>query len=188
MSDSALTVESAISYLRDGKIIAYPTEAVFGLGCDPKNMQALMRLRAFKSRDEKGFILVAANFEQTLSWVNWSKLTALQVKRIQHSWPGPYTWVLPASRTAMPLALGPKHTVAIRVSSHPVVKNLCESFGGLLVSTSANLPGEPPAKTLNEIELLKKSGIIDCVVKGELGSNNAPSKVIDAMTNKILRG
>lgn len=182
-----LSIDEAVNALKEGEIIIYPTEAVYGLGCDPENVQACMKLRAFKQRHDKGFILVAAVFEQIIKWVDWSKMTKMQVKRIQHSWPGHVTWILPASRMAAPLVLGPRHTVAIRVSQHSGVQRLCKAFAGPIVSTSANGPGMPPAGSLTELESIISNGAAVGILEGDLGKNAKPSKVIDAMSNKVIR-
>jgi L-threonylcarbamoyladenylate synthase len=182
-----VNVENAVELLEDGKLIAYPTEAVFGIGCCPNNLQACIKLRQFKERNTKGFIIVASSFTQIVNWVNWAKLSKLEVMRIKHSWPGATTWVLPASKMAMPLILGPKNTIAIRVSSHRAIIDLCNAFGGPIVSTSANLPGKTPARCVGELQELYENKIISGHLEGEIGKSSKPSQVIDALTNTLLR-
>ena len=182
-----LTIEQGVDVMKQGGVIAYPTEAVYGLGCDPTNASACMALRSFKDRQDKGFILVAHSFAQIVPWVDWTKLSQMQLKRIRHSWPGPVTWVLPAGNGAMQLTLGPKHTIAIRVSAHSVVAELCEKFGGPIVSTSANRASMPPAKRQEEVLQLISGEKIAGVVAGELGTSSKPTKIIDALTDKVLR-
>ena len=181
-------VEQAVELLKEGKAIAYPTEAVYGIGCDPKHVQVCQTLRQFKQRSDKGFILIASDFAQVVPWVDWSKLSKGQVDRIKHSWPGHTTWVMPASRQAMPLVLGPRNTLAVRVTSHPVAKALCEKFKGPIVSTSANRPGVPPAREKTDLDCLFEAKIVAAVVEGALGGAKRPSQIIDAVNNFVIRG
>ncbi len=92
-------VSRAIEALNNGKVIAYPTEGVFGLGCDPDDENAIKTLLAIKKRPvEKGLILIAADYEQLLPYIDDSLLSPSQRECIQKSWPGPVTWVMPRGK------------------------------------------------------------------------------------------
>ena len=175
----------AAEALRAGGIVAYPTEAVWGLGCDPRNEGAIERLLALKGRPaEKGLILVAATFEQLHPFLQ--PLDAEWEAAVLATWPGPVTWVWPAEATVSPRLRGSHETLAVRVSDHPLVVALCEAFGGPVVSTSANRSGEPPARTREDV-LASLGDALDFVLDGETGGRERPSEIRDARTGAILR-
>src|SRR5512134_2349746 len=144
MSDFHL--RHAVRSVRAGGVIAYPTEAVFGLGCDPANQAALKRLLAIKRRPiHKGVILIAACLEQFLSYL--LPLDAEALAKVSSTWPGPVTWLIPARPNVPKWLRGQHSTLAVRVTAHPLAAALCRLWGRPLVSTSANLSGRPPART-----------------------------------------
>ena len=182
----SLTPEQAAIALRSGDLIAYPTEGVYGLGCDPFNEAAVMRLLALKGRPvEKGLILVAAERAQIEALVS---LDAVPTKaQILAGWPGPVTWTLPATERVPVWIRGRFDTVAVRVSAHPVVQRLCRAFGGPLVSTSANPAGKPPALSCDQVADYFPDQLAGCVT-GELGGQSGPTPIFDARTGQALRG
>ena len=94
---SLMTIAQAVEQLQQQKVIAYPTEAVFGVGCDPQSDLALQKLLNLKQRPaHKGLILIAASIEQLTPYVDWSQLTEAQIATLKESWPAPVTWVVPA--------------------------------------------------------------------------------------------
>jgi len=182
-----LTIDQAVLKLKNGEIIAYPTEAVFGLGCDPHNIQALQALISLKGRTwHKGFILIASTVEQVLPYLDLRHLPAGKWEKIKAMWPGPYTWVFPTTNAVLPLIQGDKKSVAVRVTAHPVAKALCDAFNDVLVSTSANSAGAPPLKSAVEVKAwaAKKIGGI---VSGEIGNALRPTAIYDALTDRIYR-
>jgi L-threonylcarbamoyladenylate synthase len=171
--------------LREGGVIAYPTEGVWGLGCDPLNGVAVNRILALKKRDwRKGLILIAADFEQLAPFVQLPSNTAQ--KRAFSTWPGPTTWVFPASDHTPLWISGDRDTVAIRVSAHPVVRELCVAYGGPIVSTSANRSGGAPARSASAVRVTF-SGSIDALLPGALGGRDAPTSIRDVISGMILR-
>ncbi|MBL1270166.1 MAG: Sua5/YciO/YrdC/YwlC family protein [Halomonas sp.] len=181
----ATDLAPAISALRSGGVIACPTEAVWGLSCDPENDAALAHLMRMKERDPaKGVILVAANIEQFQPWL--SQLPLAMHAPLAASWPGPNTWLVPDYGLSHGLVRGAHERVALRVTDHPVMKALCEAFGGPLVSTSANRSGEPPAMSAAEITEIFADEVAH-VVQGKLGGNAKPSTIRDLATGKIMR-
>lgn len=180
-------VAEAVQVLRAGGVIAYATEAVFGLGCDPQNGQALRRLLSLKERPaEKGLILIAADEQQLHHFLALPLVTEHMWQRVRASWPGPVTWLLPAAQTVSPLLRGEHETLAVRVSAHPQVRELCNAFGGALVSTSANLSGQPPAKTSDEVAA-QFADVLDLILLGDTTGAAKPSEIRDAVTGKIIR-
>ncbi|MCL7715439.1 Sua5/YciO/YrdC/YwlC family protein [Stenotrophomonas mori] len=173
--------------LREGGVIAYPTEAVWGLGCDPGNEAAVMRLLALKQRPVgKGLILVAAEVAQLDGWVRLDALTAERRAAVLQSWPGAHTWVVPAGPRAPRWITGAHDGIAVRVSAHPQVCALCRAWGGPLVSTSANLAGQPPARTRDQLDpalLAHLDGLLD----GATGGQAQPTRIRIAANGQVLR-
>ncbi|NRD71829.1 threonylcarbamoyl-AMP synthase [Shewanella sp. VB17] len=170
-----------------GGVIAYPTEAVYGLGCDPDNDSAITRLLALKKRPwEKGLILVASDYEQLRPYIDESKLSAEQLEYVLSKWPGPFTFIMPSKPGISNLLCGHFSSLAVRVSSHPTIQTICQLIGKPLVSTSANHSGEEPAMSSDEV-IVKFSGEIDALIAGSLGGNSKPSTIIDAISGNILR-
>lgn len=88
--------ELAVAALQHDRVIAYATEAVFGLGCDPDSEAAVQRLLAIKQRPvEKGLILIAADLAQLQDYIDLDQLTSEQLAKVEASWPGPFTWIMP---------------------------------------------------------------------------------------------
>jgi len=177
-------IQLAVNDLKMGKTIAYPTEAVYGLGCDPFDEVAVNNLFHVKQRPiEKGVILVAGSIEQIESWVEL--IGAPWEQAVLSTWPGPVTWVLPIKQPMPDWVTGGRNTVAIRVSNHPVVKALCKGFGGPIVSTSANVTSHAPAKSCKEVvEFL--SDKLFCI-DAELGGLDKPTEIREATTGRLLR-
>jgi L-threonylcarbamoyladenylate synthase len=187
MSHKPLSVSQAAILLQEGKVVAYPTEAVFGLGCCPQNNDAIANLLALKQRaSNKGFILIASSVEQLLPYIETSSLPRERWDMVQQSWPGPFTWVFPATDKVSPSIKGGFITVAVRVTAHPVAKALCQAFGGALISTSANLSLQAPLKE-GEAVAEQFRGAIAGVVAGSVGDALNPTTVQDALTGKIYR-
>ncbi|GAB2792448.1 Sua5/YciO/YrdC/YwlC family protein [Halomonas shantousis] len=175
----------AVAALRQGGIVAYPTEAVWGLGCDPDNDEALSRLIRLKARDPaKGMILIAGDMAQLEPWLEG--LEAPLRARLAACWPGPHTWLVPDNGRARPLLRGTHARLAVRVSDHPLVQRLCAAFGGPLVSTSANTAGHSPAMTATEVHESLGDGV-DVIVDGPLGGRARPSTIRDLLTGEVLR-
>ena len=176
-----------IQTLNQGKLIAYPTEAVFGLGCDPDNERAVKSLLDLKKRPmSKGLILIASSTEQLSPYVDFSQLNPEQSQRVMDSWPGPHTWVLPKTERVRSWLSGQFDTLAVRVSAHPVVRSLCDEYGKPIVSTSANLSGDEPCRMVEEVSQ-KLGEWLGFIVEGECDPDANPSEIRDARTNQILR-
>lgn len=180
-----LSFEAAATAIQSGGIIAYPTEAIYGLGCDPDNQTSLQRLLDLKARDSnKGLILVASSWEQLDPFVDLQDNAILA--RAQASWPGPVTWIMPASQRCTALLTGGRSTIAVRVSAHETVRTLCDQCGHALVSTSANISGEPPLHNPTDITTAFGAHIAG-VVAGALGGLKNATSIFDASTGVQLR-
>lgn len=185
MDVSPLQLKAAVRALQRGGVIAYPTEAVWGLGCEPQDERAVMRLLALKDRPwEKGVILVASKLAQLEPYIEVPSNNAL--KRATSTWPGPATWIFPASDHCPMWISGDHDGVAVRVSKHPVVTALCEAYGGPIVSTSANPAGRAPAMNPAQVRLYFRQGL-DFLLPGALGGLAKPTTIREAATGHILR-
>ena len=187
MSAPVLDVATAAALLARGGVLAYPTEGVWGLGCDPFDEAAVLRLLDIKQRSvDKGVILIAGAVSQLDAIVDWTGLPAAARARVHDSWPGPNTWVVPARADVPAWITGAHDSVAVRVSAHADVAALCAAFGGALVSTSANLSGAPAVASRDALDphLLAR---VDGVLEGETGGRTSPSTIRGALTGDVLR-
>jgi len=178
-------IKRAAAILHRGGIVAYPTEGVWGLGCDPDNSEAVLRLLALKQRSwQKGLILIAASFEQLAPYITVPSPTVL--KRLRGTWPGPVTWLLPAQDSTPPWLRGTHRSLAVRVTAHPRAAALCRRFGGALVSTSANLAGRPAAH--RRLQVLRRFGDeVDYIVPGATGGLMRPTEIRDGLSGAVVR-
>jgi len=181
---SSWRVQQAARDVKAGAVIAYPTEAVWGLGCNPWDAEAVYRLLAIKSRPvDKGLILVADNIRQ-FDFL-FEDFPEIWLDRMASTWPGPNTWLVPHQGLLPEWITGKHNSVAIRVSDHPLVRELC-SLVGPIVSTSANPTGRPPAMNRLRIEQYFR-GQVDLVLNGELGGRKNPSVIRDLVTGDVIR-
>lgn len=178
-----------LNTLSSGGVIAYPTEAVFGLGCNPFDVDAVSRLLHIKQRPVgKGVILVAAGRHQIQPLL--SSLTVSEQKLLDQSWPGPVTWLLPDPENWIPKWIkGDFSSVAVRVSAHPMIQCLCEAWGGPIVSTSANQSRRPPARTEWALRRKCRQGelYLDYIVPGKTQNRKKPTEIRDIQSGQIVR-
>lgn len=178
-------LHQAVRVLRQGGVIAYPTEAVFGIGCDARNEKAIKRILELKRRAvKKGLIVIAADVSQLHDLV--APLSPSIRDEVMSTWPGPVTWILPARDSVSPLLRGQHHGIAVRVTAHPLAASLCKRFGGAIVSTSANRSGKPSARTTEETRYRLGSDL-DYILPGDVGGLAKPTQIRDALTGRILR-
>jgi L-threonylcarbamoyladenylate synthase len=173
----------AVEVLLRGGVIAYPTEGVFGLGCLPDDELAVQRVVAIKQRDAaKGLILIAASMDQLEGWLDLPRGQSLPEPEPQH----PVTWIVPPGPKVMPLLRGGHETIAVRLTTNPTARALCEAVESPLVSTSANLSGKPTAR--NRYVLRRQfAGVVDYVVPGDCGPASGPSEIRDFVSGRVLR-
>ncbi|HEX7381992.1 MAG TPA: Sua5/YciO/YrdC/YwlC family protein [Nevskiaceae bacterium] len=183
--DAGADLAAAVTALRTGGVVAYPTEGVWGVGCDPRDAAAVDRVIALKHRDwRKGLILIAADFDALRSYVQPTASDVLA--RALGTWPGPVTWVFPAGPGCPERVRGAHPTIAVRVTAHPLAAALCRAFGGALVSTSANQAGAPAALNAQDVRRQLGDGV-DVVVPGALGGLAGPTAIRDVLTGAWLR-
>jgi len=180
-------MSTAASVFQQGGVIAYPTEAVFGLGCDPDNQSAIEKLLQIKNRPKaKGLILLASSFEQLSPYLDLTQLTNKQLEVILSRWPNGVTQILPARANISSYLTGDFTTLAVRVTNQPDVVSLCEQTNKPIVSTSANLSGLEPAKTWQTVDshLIE---LIDYLLKGETLGYLQPSTILNGLTGEVFR-
>lgn len=183
---AGIQLAQLVAVLNQQQVIAYPTEAVFGIGCDPDSERAVTRLLELKQRSiDKGLILIAANFEQLKPYINEAVLTGEQRQAVFNRWPGHVTFVFPALPTTPKWLTGRFQSLAVRVTDHPLVKQLCLLYGKPLVSTSANLTGQPPCRTVEDVR--QQFGDNFPVLQGKTGGYLNPSEIRDALTEDLFR-
>lgn len=181
---SPFRLREAARAIRRGAVVAYPTEAVYGLGCDPLNPVAVRRLLAIKGRPQgKGVILIAAGFDQLRPFV--APLQDAQRQAVLAEWPGPVTWVLPAANGVPDWLSGGRDTLAVRVTDHPLAAALCRHAGMPLVSTSANAAGRSPARSSLQVRL--RCPGVDVVLSGATGGLPRPTEIRDLASGRQLR-
>ena len=173
----------AAHYCNSGGVIAYPTESIFGLGCDPLDELAVIKLLQLKQRPvKKGLILIASNLEQLQPFLS-SDQALDKLLKPQRT---PTSWLVKPSALTPNWITGEHPKLAIRITQHPVSRALCNILGYPLVSTSANPASLPPAR--NRLKLHQYfNGEIDYCVAGALGGQNKPSQIKDLETGQILR-
>lgn len=184
------SVADAAQGLAQGKVLAYPTEAVWGLGCDPYNEAAFSEILRLKQRPiEKGVILLAGQISQVEHLLK--HLDADIRQQVIQSWSHSanqdraITWLLPADDSIPTWIKGNHPQVAVRVTHHPLCIALCNAFNGFIVSTSANPAGLIPARSIQEANQYF-AATID-YLNGDLGLSQEPSKIIDASTGEVIR-
>ncbi len=186
---TVLDLSNALNALQHQGVIAYPTESVFGLGCDPDSAEAIEKVLRIKKRPaHKGLILIAANSEQLKKYADFDALNAEQLAAINKTWPGPFTWVIPAQKELCKLVSGDFDSVAVRVSAHPVVQQLCLQFGKPIISTSANLSGLAPCTTSAQVrEMFAAQPLLESIIDAPVSGLSAPSQIYEAQSGKRLR-
>ncbi len=176
---------NAAAALRCGGVVAYPTEAVFGLGCDPFDRNAFDRLFALKQRPpERGVLLIASEFEQIAPFIG--AVTTEAMARARSTWPGPHTWIFPRSSATPEWLAGGHSGIALRVTAHPIAAALCRQFGGAIVSTSANRHGAVPARNGAEVRAAFGDELA-YILDGAVGGLDKPTPIRDVLSGEIVR-
>lgn len=174
-------LQHAARILKQGGIVAYATEYCFGLGCDPLNRSAVLRLLRLKRRPvKKGLIVLAADTRQLAPYLNEIP------PQVAASWPGPHTWLLLPRPGVHGWITGRHEKIAVRVTAHAQAAALCHASGMAIISTSANRAGQAPARSTREVA--RRFGkLIDYILPGRVGDVSAPTPIRDAITGKLIR-
>jgi len=184
-SHTLLDTAAAVEQLRAGQVIAYPTEAVYGLGCDPANESAVRKLLSLKDRPESaGLVLIAGEYSQLQAWI--AEIDQSLVEKAMQTWPGPVTWLFPRAMGVPDYLAGNHDTIAVRITAHEPSRALCNAFGSALVSTSANHTAAKPARSAEEVEDYFGHHIAG-ILAGPLGGAENPSEIRDLLSSNIIR-
>ncbi len=180
MTDKSL--KQAVKLLKSGKVIAFPTETVFGIGALLNKPKAIRKIFKLKKRPRnKPLQVLIATIDQAREL---GKFTDKALKIAQKNWPGPYTFIVPKTKKVSKLVTGNSTKVGLRMPNHKTILKLIKECGPI-VATSANLAGEKPALTVKDVEANLPE--IDFIFPGRVKSGKA-SKVIDLTNNyKIIR-
>jgi len=180
---SFMHLRRAARIIHGGGMVAYPTEGVFGLGCDPDCVEAVLRILALKERAlSAGLILIAADRAQLDGWID----PAPGEERALSGVDVPTTWVVTADVRCPDWITGGRPTCAVRITRHPVAAALCRETGLPLISTSANRHGRPAAVTA--LAVRRRFGpAVDFIVPGTIGEVPGPSEIRIARTGAVLR-
>ncbi|MCA9524117.1 MAG: threonylcarbamoyl-AMP synthase [Myxococcales bacterium] len=167
--DLRTSIEYAVETLKNQGVIIYPTETVYGIGADGLNQALHRRIGQLKGRpSDKPYLLLVDSVQDAESLVGPMPEIAYQLA--EQFWPGPLTMILPL--------VGKPRTLGLRVSSHPVVRQLLRSFGRPLISTSANLTGDPPPREISEVAR-KLRDQVDWVIDAGPTPGDRPSTIVD---------
>ncbi|GAB7080659.1 L-threonylcarbamoyladenylate synthase [Megalodesulfovibrio paquesii] len=181
----SLNLATAVQALRRGELVVYPTETFYALGCDARNPRAVARLVAVKGREPgKPLPLLAGSLEQAGQIVRDIPCNLKQLLDI--FWPGPLTVCLPAAEGLPVAVVSAAGEVAVRVAGHALARQLALAAGGPLVSTSANLAGEPPAcepAALSPAVLSPSAGVL---MEGARPAGGAPSSIVRYVADNTL--
>jgi len=180
---NSIPIQRAGRILREGGVVAYPSEGVFGLGCLPDDGEAVARILAIKQRGPtKGLILIASNVAQLRDWIDLPDAGSVLTSAAEH----PVTWIVPPARYLPNWICGEHAGVAVRITSHPVAAALCDAADSALISTSANLSGHAPARNRHVLRRLFHD-LVDCIVPGQCGPMTTPTEIRELTSGTVLR-
>ena len=176
--------EGFVKDVKNGAVFAYPTEAVFGLGCDAKNKNSIIKILDIKQRDiSKGLIVISDNLEKVRNFIDDSYYKTFVE---QNSDAKPTTWLCPASDLVLPEVTGKSNKIAIRITSHKISCDICKLLDLPIISTSANKSGDDPFVESCEFDNYFHNHI-DYIVDGKVGDSKKPSRILDLITKEVLR-
>lgn len=178
-------IKASAVIIKNGGLAVYPTETVYGLGCDPFNAKAVEKLRQVKAGRTKPFPILSCSLTYVEAVAEVSSRTRSIIEKF---WPGPLTLVLPRKRSCLNMAFGVA-SVAVRIPNNKVALELIELSGGFLAGTSANKTGRSPAVTAVEAYEQLRGGV-DVILDGGRSRLGVSSTVVDLTCEKprVLRG
>ena len=177
-------IDLALQKIREGRIIVFPTDTVYGIGCDPLNKTAVDRIYELKGRDKTKYLPILGYSKKILSEI--AKFDPFSEKLADRFWPGPLTLVLEANNSKIVESLGLDKKIAVRVPDHPCISSLLKQCN-MIVGTSANYSG---AKSFHDPSALAEefSGF-DLMLDGGIISSEGESTIVESTGTKfrILR-
>ena len=180
---SDFSIRHAAHIIKSGGVIAYPTDTIYGLGCDPYNPHAVELLNTIKQRPlDKQFILLAGHIDQVKNLV---RLNKEQEKTITQK-TQPTSWIVDASDNAPSWLVDSNNYITIRLCKQRDVIRLCNALGHAVISTSANISGKTPAR--NTLELHKYfHHLVDKILISDKAQTTKPSTIIRLCDNQVIR-
>ena len=178
------TLDHIVSVLKQGGLIIYPTDTVYGLGCDFTNLKALQRIANIKGvkLDKSNFSFICSDLSNLSDYAK--QLNSSEFKLLKRALPGPYTFILKSSKS-LPHYFKKKKTVGIRVPDHPIAVSIVDLLGNPIISTSIHDEDDVIEYTTDpELIYEKWSGLVDIVIDAGFGGNE-PSTVIDLSKDEI---
>lgn len=170
-------VEAAVETMRNGGLILYPTDTVWGIGCDATNEDAVARIYALKqSENKKSMLVLCADADMIVRYVDKAPAIAFEVMEMADS---PLTAILPGARGVAANLIPEEKTLGVRIPDHEFCQRMLRKFGRPVVSTSANISGEATPKTLAEIDRKIVDGtdfVVDPRCEGK--ATRKPSSII----------
>lgn len=177
----------AAQTLKNGGIIICPTEGVYGISALASNISAVERIIHIKHRAlNKGLIVVASNIEMCHNLVDFSVLSVESRQLLNSKWPGHATFIVPCRSEVSSTLTGQRKTIALRVTAFPLLAKLCSLVGEPIVSTSANISGSEPLKTISKLQEVFAQEV-DYILDEPCQGLNKPSTIYDAVTGQVLR-
>ena len=171
-------IRRAVEALEAGEVIAYPTDTVYGLGCDLMNKKAIDRLYAIKGMDRAHNLAFVCSDLSDIA--RYAIVENHQYRVLKHLLPGPYCFILEATREVPKLVQMKKKTVGIRVPNNAIIQGIAKELGRPVISTTAQKAGEEPFVDANEIDDAFKG--LGLVIDGGAGGL-VPTSVVDLTTN-----
>ncbi|WP_343183965.1 L-threonylcarbamoyladenylate synthase [Buchnera aphidicola (Ceratovacuna keduensis)] len=179
-------INKCIMNLKNGKSVIYPTESVFGIGCDPDNEKAIINLLKIKNRNaKKGLIIISYNYKHIKKYISTKNVPKNNIKKFYKFWPGNFTLLHPANNNVSFYIKGNSELVAVRITKNKFVKSLCKNFGKAIISTSANLSGLNPCRNMKEV--LYQFGKKICIMNGYVNLKKSPSTIINIINGEYIR-
>jgi L-threonylcarbamoyladenylate synthase len=164
----------AVEALRAGRVVAYPTDTLYGLAVDPRDDRAVERLFTLKGRDARVAVpLVASDLEQAMQA---GELGPREERVARVFWPGPLSIVVPARDSVARSALGGGQTIALRVPAHAVARQLAAQLGFCVTATSANASGQPPVAAADAVAIALPD--VDLLLDGGDAPGGSPSTIV----------
>lgn len=182
--------KSAAALIKSGSLLLHPSESVYGIACNPLQKSCVENLLALKSRQQaKGLIIVAGELKQLENWLD-TALISRQFAHVLHSWQRQtdnktaLTWLLPCKKDTPSWLRGAHQKLAVRLTVHPQLQQLCAHLGHGIVSTSANKSGQQPCTSFEEAQIRFKELPI---LRGNTLQFAAVSQIIDASSLQKIR-
>ena len=187
LSNSSTDIQAAADLLRDGAVVVFPTDTVYGIGVDPFNEQAIAQLYAAKQRpSDKGLPILLSDVAQ-LARVAHMPVSAVASTLMQRFWPGPLTLIV-QRHPNLPAAIAPGTTIAVRMPDCAVACQLIEAAGGAVATSSANISSQPAAQSA-EFAYAMLSGAVAAIIDDGVSPGGAASTIVDCTVSppRVLR-